>query len=99
MPDAFTMELFSEQVGTTFHMHYGQSQTADLELVSVRDLGSGPNRTQFSLIFLGPNTCPVAQHTYELAHDALGTLQIFLVPVAKSDKGLEYEAVFNLPKN
>ena len=42
MTDNFTLESFSEHADTDFRMHYGQSQTADLKLVSVNDLDSTP---------------------------------------------------------
>ena len=97
MTEVFSMDTFSGHVNTKFLMHYGDSQTAQLELTSVVDVGSSPRQIQFSLLFQGPDNAPVAQGTYKLEHDKLGALDIFLVPVGKDAKGVEYQAIFNRP--
>jgi Domain of unknown function (DUF6916) len=95
MTEPFTMETFSRQVNTRFSMRYGVSQTAELELTSVTDVGSSARQIQFSLLFQGPHDAPIAQGTYNLEHDELGILDMFLVPVGKNANGIEYEAIFN----
>ena len=35
------------------------------------------------------------QGMYQLQHDQLGALELFLVPVGRDHEGLYYEAVFN----
>ena len=95
MPEEFTLETFSDKVNTTFQMHYGESQTASLELVSATDLGSTPRQTQFSLIFRAPESAPVHQGVYRVDHDTLGPLDLFLVPIGKDSSGVQYQAVFN----
>ena len=95
MPEFFTIDMFSGHVGTKFLMHCGESQTAELELQSVRDVGSSARQQQFSLVFLGPENAPLAQGIYRVGHDALGELSLFLVPIGKDNSGVSYEAVFN----
>ncbi len=95
MTEPFTIETFSRHVNSTFLMRYGVSQTAELELTSVTDVGSSSRQIQFSLLFQGPPDAPVAQGTYKLQHDELGNLDMFLVPVGKNAHGIEYEAIFN----
>lgn len=97
MTEFFTMDTFTGHVNTKFLMHYGDSQTAELELTSVADVGSSPRQIQFSLLFQGPIHAPIAQGIYKLEHDKLGALDIFLVPVGKDTKGVEYQAIFNRP--
>ncbi|HEY6331745.1 MAG TPA: hypothetical protein VI756_20630 [Blastocatellia bacterium] len=99
MSEGFTFEIFSAEVGTRFQMAYGDAHIADLELISANDLSTGPRHIQFSLVFLGPEHCPLEQKIYQLKHDNLGTLDVFLVPVGKTDKGIEYEAIFNRNTN
>jgi hypothetical protein len=89
------MDTFSGHVGTRFSMHYGDSQTAELELISVSDIGSSPRQIQFSLVFQGPADAPIAQSIYRIEHDALGALELFLVPIGKDHTGVRYEAIFN----
>jgi hypothetical protein len=48
------------------------------------------------LVFCGPATPVLAQATYALAHDELGPMDLFLVPVGMDVEGrVQYEAVFN----
>ena len=95
MPDIFTIEMFADHVNSKFLMHYGDSQTAELELIRVKDVGSSERQQQFSLLFLGPLEAPILQGIYKVDHDALGRLDLFLVPIARDDKGVQYEAIFN----
>ncbi len=51
--------------------------------------------TQFSLIFVGRSEQPLQQGMYRFAHGAIGTLEIFIVPVGHDNRGRIYEAIFN----
>ena len=95
MTEIFTIDMFSAHVGTKFLMHYGREQTAELELISATDVGSSARQSQFSLVFVGPQECPVAQAIYRVEHDELGALDLFLVPIGKDKRGVSYEAIFN----
>ncbi|MFY9556232.1 MAG: hypothetical protein WAV47_16085 [Blastocatellia bacterium] len=95
MTEIFTIDTFIGHVNTKFLMHYGDSQTAELELISVTDVGSSPRQIQFSLVFLGPVNAPIEQNTYKLDHDRLGALDLFLVPIGRDKEGVRYEAIFN----
>jgi hypothetical protein len=52
-------------------------------------------REPFSLFFVGPVAPILPQRTYELTNDAVGTLEIFIVPIASGTAGTKYQAVFN----
>jgi hypothetical protein len=95
MPETFTIEMFEGHQNSKFQMHYGDSQTAELELVRVTDVGSSERQKQFSLVFLGPLDAPIAQGIYRVDHDKLGALDLFLVPIARDNSGVSYEAIFN----
>lgn len=95
MPETFTIEMFAGHENSKFQMHYGDSQTAELDLVSVTDVGSSERQKQFSLVFLGPLEAPISQGVYRLDHDKLGALDLFLVPISRDNKGVRYEAIFN----
>ncbi|HKV40306.1 MAG TPA: hypothetical protein VJX67_13925 [Blastocatellia bacterium] len=90
-----TMERFSVEVNTKFQMQYGDAQSAELELISVTDLGSSARQTQFSAVFLGPEHAPIRQGIYAVTHKTLGGMNLFLVPIAKDHEGIRYEAIFN----
>lgn len=51
-------------------------------------------RTPFSLIFLAAADQILPQRTYDMCHPALGARAIFLVPIAKTLRGVSYEAAF-----
>ncbi len=54
-----------------------------------------PDERRFSLLFRGPAQPLLAQATYTLAHPALGSVAIFLVPVKRSPSHAYYQAIFN----
>lgn len=67
----------------------------ELRLESVTPQGHlGPERQSFSLLFLAPAEAPNLQQTYVLTHPELGELAMFLVPIARREVHLIYEAVF-----
>ncbi|MDQ3262850.1 MAG: hypothetical protein M3Y59_04200 [Myxococcota bacterium] len=65
-----------------------------VQLVEVRQLVPGGPES-FALRFRGPATPMLQQGTYPFTHAELGTLALFVVPVAKDATGADYEAVFN----
>ena len=95
MPEYYTIEMFSEDVGKTLLMHCGNGQTAELKIVSVTDVGSSPRQLQFSVVFQAPVTAPIEQGIYRIEHDKLGELELFLVPIGRDKDGVQYEASFN----
>jgi len=66
----------------------------NLVLAEVEDIGQGQSRRAFSLRFVGPAQPLLSQGTYRLDNPALGSLDIFLVPLGPKDGGIQYEAVF-----
>lgn len=95
MSEIFTLEMFEGQLNTTFQMHYGDSQAADLQLIGAKDVGSSERQKQFSLVFKGPYEAPILQGVYRVDHDKLGNLDLFLVPISRDQSGVCYEAIFN----
>lgn len=73
-----------------------------LQLIEAKHLSSGQNTNPknkrsepFSLVFRGPQELPLDQATYQLQHDRLGELHLFLVPIDQDEEGFYYEAIFN----
>jgi hypothetical protein len=66
-----------------------------LKLVEVSKLGSGERQGgAFSLLWQGPMAPALAQQTHLVSHPEVGAHEVFFVPVAQTDAGLQYEAVF-----
>lgn len=98
---------FAAQVDTLFKVRLSSGGVASLRLVKAQlasalrgprsarpSLDAGNER--FSLIFRGPEACPLpaAIHTFE--HEALGIFSIYFGEIgARDGAGIRYEAVFN----
>ena len=66
-----------------------------LTLVEASGIGQGTREGgAFALLWQGPQTPMLPQATYLVSHESLGAHEMFLVPVAQSDSGFQYEAVF-----
>ena len=87
-----TRDEFAQQLNTKFSL---PPPGVDLVLVEVSDLLTRPHQEQFSILFFAPIVEPFGQGLFELQHEQLGTLRLFLVPVSQDEKGVSYEAVFN----
>ena len=95
---ALVLAQFTPLLGQVFELPLASDDGAlQLSLVEAQALAPHPGaaRAPFSLVFEGPAASQLPQATYALAHPALGSLDIFLVPVARSPAGLRYQAVFN----
>lgn len=83
---------FEPHVGADFRV---EGSGLALRLEAVRRLGAALREGGgFALTFLGPAAPLLQQAIYPLAHESLGTLDIFIVPVARDAEGLRYEAIF-----
>jgi len=98
MPADLTEEEFSKHVNTKFRAGL-DAEAVDLELVQVKGYlknpGDADGMERFSIFFTGPAKPLLAQSTYSLSHDAMGTFDLFLVPIKPEGEGFRYEAVFN----
>jgi hypothetical protein len=103
MLENLTREAFLPFVGTDFHVASDEGQRVALRLVETVALGRKPPRLVrpgqrefgFSLRFAGPLDPFLPQRTRPVSHPGLGSYEIFLVPIGRSEDGFEYEAVFN----
>ena len=100
MLENFTIETFSEHLGSTFNIHPDDTGQVDVELISATGLGESageepPDRKRpFSIIFRGPGDGLLPQRVYRMEHEEIGSFELFLVPIGPDEKGLRYEAIF-----
>jgi hypothetical protein len=99
MADEYTLGDFVPHVGTTFTVTEVEGGFP-LELASAdpaKAFENQPRQDPFVLLFHGRPDAVLHQGTYTLAHDALGQVAIFVVPIGPdSETGkMRYEAVFN----
>jgi hypothetical protein len=89
-----TLATFEPLVGDGFTIG-AEAQSVELVLESATSLGPRPGgRDPFSLVFRGPPEPALAQRIYRLEHPVLGSLEIFVVPIARDAGARSYEAVF-----
>lgn len=100
--EEFTQAKFSEYLGEAFQLEADLESRLTLQLIEAKQLSSGQNANPqikrlepFALVFRGPQNLPLAQATYQLQHDQLGELAVFLVPIDQDEEGFYYEAIFN----
>lgn len=96
---AWTAETLAGLQGSVFELRHGDAESVNLTLASVTvssHLPADGGRQAFSLVF---RTDGVNSHFPQgcrmLHHPALGTAEIFLVPIGPDGSGMCYEAVFN----
>jgi uncharacterized protein DUF6916 len=101
MLEQLTLAAFQDQLGKVFRLDPGGGAPGlNVALIEARDLtradsAPGPRRSPFSLVFLGPPGPILPQRIYPLTNDAMGRLEIFLVPIGSDANGVQYEAIFN----
>jgi L-ascorbate metabolism protein UlaG (beta-lactamase superfamily) len=93
--EILTKEAFKENLNTRFRVSLGDANTTELELIEVLGTISTPRQEQFSIFFRGTPDYLLPQSTYQMEHEKLGEIDIFLVPVGREQDGFRYEAVFN----
>ena len=95
MSERVEKAAFAENISTKFLLRTDDGNAVELELTKIREIESEPGHEQFALIFSGPGTIYVPQRTYQLEHERMGAITLFLVPIGKDENGFIYEAVFN----
>jgi hypothetical protein len=91
---ALSAEDFEPCNGESFRLTAG-AHALDLKLIEIRRLGNALREGgAFALTFLSAPGPIVPQATYPIEHHALGTLELFIVPLGPKDGGNCYEAIF-----
>ena len=96
---ALVFEDFTDKVGQVFTISDEGAPAIALSLTEASLLnpayGLPDKRPPFSLIFLAKEPRVLEQRIYRMAHNGLGELSMFIVPVGKTAEGVSYQAVFN----
>lgn len=94
--DAVTLAHFEPLVGSPFTLKLDDTASLSAQLVEARPgrCSSPEGRAPFSLTFEAPLEPALPQSIYRLEHAQMGSMDIFLVPIARTATGLHYEAVF-----
>ena len=99
MLDKLTSADFIPYLNQTFMIYLEGGAPYPLELMSVTVQGEAKaegERRPFSLIFSNPRKdAYLPQQIYRLAHEKMGPLELFLVPLGPDQTGMRYEAIFS----
>ena len=94
-------DAFARHVGEAFLLRPPEGAPVEIELVEAQTFAArggddaSLRRTPFSLLFRVTGPSDLTQRIYRVEHDALGALDLFLVPIGSDDVGTRFEAVFN----
>ena len=93
---------FSPYLNQRFRILSESTDPLEVELIGVSEFGVGatsndepPKRRPFSIVFRGPKEPSLPQNIYDIEHDQMGTLNLFIVPIGPDNEGMLYEAVFS----
>src|SRR5687767_4375206 len=92
MLEKLTRDIFARHLNTHFQVGDEATHSAALELV---EANATPGYEAFSIVFRGPSDPLLPQGMRRFRHDAIGTFDLFTVPIRRDQHGLYYEAVFN----
>ena len=96
--ESLTSAAFGAHLHSTFLIRYAPDGVVEAELTEVVEHASTPRQERFTLTLRGPRAPLLPQASYRVEHPVMGVLDIFLVPIARTEEGLRYEAVFNFFK-
>ncbi len=100
MLEQLCQATFAEHLGTVFQIQAGHSQPIKLRLFEATVIGAANPQHQemprepFSLLFHGPQNSCLPQRIYQLTHEKLPALDLFLVPIGPDEHGMRYQAIF-----
>jgi hypothetical protein len=96
--ERLTCEDFEPHLGSGFTITDEGFPPLTFTLTEAKQLKTMQNielpRQPFALLFEAPAPL-LPQRIYNFSHEAMGQQEIFVVPVAKSGDGFQYEAIFN----
>lgn len=95
MEELLTHEVFARNINTKFQAQLDESNYVELELAQVSDVTVFPKQEQFAIVFVGPVESFLNQGSRTFKHEQMGQFELFIVPIARDEKGFHYEAVFN----
>ena len=97
-----TEHEFSKHLNSKFKLRVNE-RDLELDLVEVKAYRPKEHEEEgmerFSAFFAGPGDAFLPQCLYQLSHEKMGDIDIFLVPISGDQNGYRYEAVFNYYKD
>ena len=95
MLEEFTYDTFARHLHTQFQVAYGAAHSAVAELIEACERPAPQGYKAYSIVFRGPPAPLLPQGMRRFKHDAIGTFDLFTVPIRQDQHSVYYEAVFN----
>ncbi|HXS52456.1 MAG TPA: hypothetical protein VN782_07990 [Usitatibacter sp.] len=95
--DELTIAIVRPLAGTRFEVALPGGREVTLTLDRVEGLEgrvSAGRRDPFSIFFLGPAQPMLAHGTYALRSARIAWPALFIVPIGRDERGIEYQAAF-----
>lgn len=97
--ELLTLDHFARHVDQTFSAVINDGEVpfvlVEARALNPSQLPPGAARVPFSLLFRNGSAFLFPQQIYQMRHDDIGEVGIFLVPVAREQAGFLYQAIFN----
>lgn len=97
MLERFTLQTFAVHADEDFAIVLPDGSELTARLIEATSRGAAPAeglRAPFSIVFRGPARPTLSQGLHRVRHGALGSFELFLVPIEPDGEGPRYEAVF-----
>lgn len=93
-----TIDHFNPLIGEPFHVQVNPQEAFEIQLAEANLLGGDvlptSGRLPFGLLFVDAQNRMVPQGIYRLTHAALGSLDVFMVPLQPDQQGTRFEVIF-----
>ncbi len=96
--DDLTCQSFRELLNGVFEVRGASGSPIALKLIGVNEKRESPGHEQFSLTFRGPREPALDQRIWRFEHHAMGSQDLFAVPIGRDGEGMLYEVIFNRVK-
>lgn len=92
-------EAFLEALGSSFRVQevVGLGGPTELVMRSLDDRRAPAGWECFSMLFEGALSSPLQQGNYPMAHERLGALELFVVPIGERAGTKDYEVIIYRP--
>ena len=95
LAELLSKDRFKQHVKSAFRISSESAPTVlDMQLIEVCEGHSTERFEQFSVLYTGPKEPLLKQGTYRFEHAAMGSFNLFIVPISSDEGGTVYEAVF-----
>ena len=94
------LQTFAACLHSVFQIQVPGHDPVPVELADAAERSDSPRLEQFSLIFHSAAGVYLPQAIYQMDHEKLGRISLFLVPLGPHEgRGMDFQAVFNRFRN